>query len=92
MSKASAWLARNDQRIQWGFVAFFGALLMYAIADVYRLLPGEPGWRPRALVVMNAGLLLQPTAALLGRRSRPLQIALWFLSAALVFGSVRMTS
>ncbi len=87
-----SWVRRHDRRMEWGFFAVFGVLFLYAGADALGILPGEPGWRPRASVVMTAGLLLQPTAALVGRRVRALQFALLALSIALMVGSLRMTS
>lgn len=92
MNDFSAWMLRNNRRIEWAFIALFAALLVYSIADALALMPGERGWRPRASVVMGVGLLLQPTAALVGRRSRPLQIALLVLSIALCMGSLRIAS
>jgi len=92
MGQIFAWVRRHDRRIEWGFFAVFGVLFLYAGADALGLLPGEPGWRPRASVFMAGGLMLQPTAALVGRRMRALQFALLALSIALMVGSLRMTS
>lgn len=87
-----AWVRRHDRHMEWGFLALFSVLFLYAGADALGLFPGEPGWRTRASVVMTAGLLLQPAAAIVGRRVRALQFALLALSLVLMLGSLRMTS
>jgi hypothetical protein len=92
MDNFFAWVLRQNRRIEWGFFAVFSALLLYAGADALGVLPGERGWRPRASVVMVTGLLLQPTAAIVGRRVRAVQFALLALSLVLLFASLRMTS
>jgi hypothetical protein len=92
MNQFFAWVRRHDRRMEWGFFALFSVLFLYAGADALGILPGEPGWRPRASVVMTAGLLLQPTAAIVGRRVRALQFGLLALSLVLILGSLRMSS
>lgn len=91
MDNFSAWMLRNSHRIQWTFFGLFGALFLFAIGDALRLVPGEPGWRPRAMVVLSLGLLLQPIASLVGNKSRALRLTLLVLSVALCVGSLRIS-
>ena len=92
MDQFFVWVRRNSRRMEWSFFALYSGLFLYAGADALGILPGEPGWRPRASLVMTAGLLLQPTAAIVGRRVRALQFPLLALSIALMVGSLRITS
>lgn len=89
MNRQREWFQRNDRRIEWGFVAVFGALLLHAIADVSGLL-GDPGFRPRAHLVLTAGMFLGPVAALMARRSRGVAMALALVSIVLTLGSLRV--
>jgi glucose-6-phosphate-specific signal transduction histidine kinase len=77
------------RRVDWALLTVMGALFVYALLRLLGSLGADAPFQPRRFAVLTGAMLLQPTSALLMRRSRRVGYALLALSlVALAAASV----
>lgn len=91
-AKGTGFLNRHARTIEVIFAITCGAVLIYALADWQKWLPGERGFQPFRLVLLSAAMVLQPVAALVRDRSRGLFWVLLLVSITLLAATFLVAS
>lgn len=84
--------SRFEGLIEWAFVVIFGMLFVYAIIAWLETHPSVRLHNPSGMLLLTTGMLLQPVAALLRRRSRVASYALLAASLGFLVATIRLVA
>ena len=78
--------------MEWAFLVIFGLLFVYALVAWLDLHPNVRVNRPQGMLLLSAGLFMQPLAALLRRRSRVLSYVILAASVVPLLAAIRIVA
>ena len=84
--------SRFQSIIEWAFLVIFGLLLGYALVAWLEIHPSIRVHNPRGFLLLTIGMFLQPVAALLLRRSRPVAYTLLAISLLFLVAAIRLVA
>jgi hypothetical protein len=83
---------RVEGVMEWVFVIIFGMLFVYALVAWLEVHPSVRVHKPQGMLLLTTGMLLQPLAALLRRRSRVAAYVLLAVSVGFLVAAIRLVA